>query len=141
MLIDELKKAKIEAMKAKDNDKRAILDIVINKYLLLSVENRTKGIENSDADLLSIIQKVIKELADEKNGYMEVNNQEKVQSIENQSNVLKEYLPKQLSEEDILNEINKLEDKSMPNIMKHFKMNFQGQVDMGLVSRLAKNIK
>ena len=34
MLIDELNKANIEALKAKDKDARASLSVVINKYKL-----------------------------------------------------------------------------------------------------------
>ena len=31
-------------------------------------------------------------------------------------------------------------DKSIPSVMKHFKTNFAGKVDMGLVSKIAKSI-
>ena len=89
---------------------------------------------------LSIIQKTLKELSDEKEGYLKVNNTERVQSIEVQEKVLNSYLPKQLSKEEILAEIAKLDDKSMPNIMKHFKTNFAGKVDMSLVSQLARSL-
>lgn len=140
MLIDDIKKANIEAMKAKDNDSRAVLSIVLTRYKLQEVEMRTKGKEIGDADCLSIIQKVIKELSDEKEGYLKVNNLERVASIERQEAVLKKYLPQQLTEAEIREEISKLEDKSMPSIMKHFKTNFAGKVDMSLVSSIARNL-
>ena len=60
MLIDEIKKAKMIAMKEKDSDARAIYDIIANKYLLASIELREKGTEISDVDMLKIIQKTIK---------------------------------------------------------------------------------
>lgn len=138
MLIDEIKKANIQAMKDHDTNKRGIYSVIINKFMLLQVEARTSGKELGDADVLSIIQKVIKELADEKAGYVEVGNKERVALIEEQEAAIMAYLPKQLNEEEIRNEINKLEDKSIPSIMKHFKTNFAGQVDMGLVSKVAK---
>ena len=34
-----------------------------------------------------------------------------------------------------------LEDKSMPNIMKHFKLNYLGKCDMKLVNKLANECK
>ena len=34
-----------------------------------------------------------------------------------------------------------LEDKSMPNIMKHFKLNYLGKCDMKLVNKLANEYK
>lgn len=140
MLIDELKKANIEAMRARDGDARAALSVVLTKYKLQEVEARSAGKEIGDAECLSIIQKVIKELGDEKQGYIQVNNQERVASITKQEDTLKGYLPKQLSEEEIRAEIAKLEDKTMPSIMKHFKSNFAGKVDMSLVSSIARNL-
>ena len=43
-----------------------------------------------------------------------------------------------LSEEKIREIIAELEDKSIPSIMKHFKANYAGKVDMGLVNRIAR---
>lgn len=140
MIIDELKKSNIEAMKAKDKDARAVISIVLTKSKLMEVELKANGKELSDADVLSVIQKTLKELSDEKDGYLKVNNQERVDSTLRQIEIIKQYLPKQLSEEDIRNEINKLEDKSMPSIMKHFKTNFAGKVDMSLVNKIAKSL-
>lgn len=140
MLIDELKKANIEAMKARDADARAALSVVLTRYKLQEVEARSQGKEIGDAECLSIIQKVLKELNDEKEGYLKVNNVERAASISKQEETLKGYLPRQLSEEEIRSEIAKLDDKSMPSIMKHFKANFAGKVDMSLVSSIARNL-
>ena len=140
MLLQDLQKANIEAMKARDANKRGILSVVITKAKLLEVELRSKGQELTDAQVLEIIQKVIKELSDEKEGYLKNNNLERAKLIDEQAEVIKAYLPKQLTEEEILNEINKLEDKSIPSVMKHFKTNFAGKVDMSLVNRLARGL-
>ncbi len=140
MLLQDLQKANINAMKAHDQNARAILSVVISRCKLLEVELRAKGNELTDADVLGIIQKIIKELADEKDGYIKTNNLERAKLIDEQAEIIKVYLPKQLTEEEILAEINKLEDKSIPSIMKHFKTNFAGKVDMSLVSRLARGI-
>ena len=140
MLIDELKKANIEAMKARDNTSRAVLSVVLTKYKLQEVELRSQGKEIGDKELLSIIQKVLKELADEKEGYLRVNNHERADNISLQEKVLSSYLPKQLSEEEIRNIINSLEDKSVPSVMKHFKTNYAGQVDMSLVNSVLRSL-
>ena len=140
MLLTQLQKDNIQAMKDKDTNKRSILSVVITKCKLQEVELRSKGQELEDGKILEIIQKALKELGDEKEGYQKVNNTERVKSIEEQENVLKQYLPKQLSKEEILEEINKLEDKSIPSIMKHFKMNFVGKVDMSLVNQIARSL-
>ena len=140
MLIDELKKANIEAMKARDTDARAALSVVLTRYKLQEVEAKAQGKEIGDNECLSLIQKVLKELGDEKEGYLKVNNAERVASITKQEETLKGYLPRQLNEDEIRREIAKLEDKSMPSIMKHFKANFAGKVDMSLVSSIARHL-
>ena len=140
MLIDELKKANIEAMKARDNDARAALSVVLTRYKLQEVEAKAQGKDIGDPECLSIIQKVLKELSDEIEGYLKVNNTDRASAITKQEETLKGYLPRQLSEEEIRSEISKLEDKSMPSIMKHFKANFAGKVDMSLVSSIARNL-
>ena len=43
-----------------------------------------------------------------------------------------------LSREEIKSIIDSLEDKSVPTVMKHFKANFNGQVDMRLVQEILK---
>ena len=138
MLIDEIKKANIQAMKDRDSDARAILSIVINKYTTANIEAKAAGKELTDADMLAIIQKTIKELNDEGDGYWKTGNAEKYDAINHQKRIINAYLPKQLTEAEIKAEIDKLEDKSIPSIMKHFKANFAGQVDMSVVSKVAR---
>lgn len=140
MLIDEIKSKNIQALKEHDSDSRAVLSIVMTKYKLMEVELRSKGKEIGDVELISIIQKTLKELDDERNGYVATHNDLRVASIDKQIGVIKVFLPQMMSEEEILNEISKLEDKSIPNIMKHFKTNFAGKVDMSLVNKLARGI-
>lgn len=140
MLIDEIKKAKMIAMREKDADARAVYDIVINKYLLQTIALRESGKEISDVDMIQIVMKTLKELADEKDNFLKAGRLETAEGIAHQEEVLKKYLPQMMSEEEIREEISKLEDKSMPSIMKHFKANFQGKVEMSTVSRIAKSL-
>ena len=43
-----------------------------------------------------------------------------------------------LTEEEIANIISSLDDKSIPNVMKHFKTNYTGKCDMGIVNKVSK---
>ena len=45
-----------------------------------------------------------------------------------------------LEEAEIKNIILSLDDKSIPSVMKHFKQNYLGKVDMSLVSKTLKEI-
>ena len=140
MILDNLKKAKIEALKNKNDDVKNIANVMINKCMLLSISKKEQGQVLLDSDVISLIMKTIKELDDEKEGYIAVGNEKRALSIDNQKQFLKSYLPTMLSEDEIRIEISSLEDKSIPSIMKHFKSNFAGRVDMGLVNKIARSL-
>lgn len=141
MLIDELKKAQMEALKTKDTLKRSVLQIVTGKVKLAEIEKRTKNESLTDDDVLLVINKVIKELDEEILAFKNANRLEKVEELTKQKQILEAYLPAKLTEEEIKEIINSLEDKSMPNIMKHFKLNYLGKCDMKLVNKLANQCK
>lgn len=138
MIIDEIKKANMQAMKDRNVQARAIYGVVMNKAMLNKIEKKEKGLEQTDADLVTILQKTIKELDEEKENYIKAGNSEQAQNIEMQKNLISIYLPKMMSEDEIRAEIKTLEDKSIPSIMKHFKANFNGKVDMGVVNKIAR---
>ena len=138
MLIDEISKANIEALKARDQVARAIYSVILSKYKALDIELKANGKEASDADLVKLITKTIKELDEEKDSYEKAGRSEEVKNILTQKALIEKYLPKLISEEEIRKVISSLEDKSIPSVMKHFKMNYDGQVDMSLVSKIAR---
>ena len=138
MLINQLEKDNIEALKNKDKVARAVLSVVINKYRVAAIELKAQGKEATDADLVKVINKVVKELDEEKAGYEKLGRNEDAQGIENQKAIISKYLPKLMSEDEIRQVIASLEDKSMPSVMKHFKANYDGKVDMSLVSKIAR---
>lgn len=138
MLIDEISRANIEALKTRDQVARAIYSVVLSKYKALDIEFRAEGKQASDVDLIKIISKTIKELDEEKASYEKAGRTQEVLNIACQKSLIEKYLPKLMSEEEIRNIISSLDDKSMPSVMKHFKMNYDGQVDMSLVSKIAR---
>lgn len=140
MLFDDLKKAKMQAFKDKNQDARSVLEAVISRSMLQSVELKAQGKELSDDDVLTNIQKVVKELEEERVSFKAAGREENVVSLTNQIEYISKFLPSQLSEEEIRNIILGLEDKSIGNVMKHFKTNYQGKCDMGLVSKIAKGL-
>ena len=138
MLINELEQANIAALKARDQVTRAVLSVVINRYRMNAIELKAQGKEATDADLVKIITKVIKELDEEKEGNIKTGRVEAVKAIDQQKSVIEKYLPKMMSEDEIRAVIASLEDKSIPSVMKHFKANYDGQADMSLVSKIAR---
>ena len=138
MIIDEIKKDNVQAMKDKNTLARAIYGVVMNKVLLANIEAKKDGKELTDIDVVQILQKTIKELTEEKENYVKAGNMAEAENIEKQKEILTKYLPQMMSEEEIKNIIAGLEDKSIPSVMKHFKANYAGKVDMGLVNKIAR---
>lgn len=140
-LADIINEQNTLAIKNKDEDAKGIFSILKNKIMLAKIEKRAKGEELTDADVVSIIQKTVKELEEEKAFFEKAGRAEKVEALENQKNIISAYLPKLMSEDEIKEIISNLADKTMPNIMKHFRLNFAGKCDMSLVSKLAKELQ
>lgn len=138
MIIDEIKKDNVQAMKDKNAVARTIYGVVVNKFMLQNIEKRKTGGEMTDADMVAILQKTIKELTEEAENYAKVGNTAQVEEINAQKAILEKYLPQMMSEDEIRNIIATMEDKSMPSIMKHFKANYAGKVDMQLVNKIAR---
>ena len=138
MLIDEIKKANLMAMKEKNQAKRSAYSSIISRYQLLKTKDPSKEIK--DEDVLSLIQKVVKELDEETDSYKKAGREENVIEIQKQKDALKEFIPAQLSEDEIKSIIASLPDKSTPIVMKHFSTNYRGKVDMSLVNKVLKGL-
>ncbi len=140
MNIDDFKKVKIEAMKAKDKDAVTALNSVINKLMLAGIEKKAVGETLSDEDVVKILQKTVNELVEEREAFVKAGRDETVASLDKQIETVKKYLPKLLSEEEIKAIILSLEDRSVPLVMKHFKSEYAGKVDMRLVGSVLKTL-
>lgn len=123
-------------MKAHDSAARSAYSAVISRYQLLKAQDPEKEIP--DADVLGIIQKVAKELEEEKASYVVANRPEQAEEVAKEQACLAKFVPAQLTEEEIRKIIATLPDHSMPAIMKHFSANYKGRVDMRLVGKIAK---
>ncbi len=136
----DLKKAKMNALKNKDVNAQSVLGVVIGYYQKMESDKRVKNQEMTDADMVSILSKVVKELEEEKAMYASANKTEEASASQAQIEIIKAYLPKMMSEEEIRKVISSLEDKSMKNVMMTFKKDYAGKADMSLVSKIAKEI-
>lgn len=140
MIIDQIKVAKIEAMKAKNEATKGILSLLADRFLLQAIEAKAQSKAIGDVEMISILMKVGKELEDEKATYLNNGAPERAKPIDLQIAVVKSFLPSMMTEAEVRKEISNLADKSLPSIMKHFKANFVGKVDMSLVNTIAKSL-
>lgn len=140
MIEEQIKKAKIEALKNRDTIAKDFYSVLTNKILLEKIAKGQREQMLDDATVSNIIQKMIKELNEEKENYQKVGNAEEVSKIEKQIEIASAYLPKMLSKEEIKEIVLSLEDKSVPSVMKHFKANYNGKVDMRMVQEVLKEL-
>lgn len=138
MIEEQIKKANIEAMKNKDTIARNFYSILKNRILLEKIAKGDRESMLDDATVSNILQKMVKEFFEQKENYLKVNNTKEAEILDKQIEIASSLLPKQLSKDEIKAEISKLDDKSVPSVMKYFKANFNGKVDMRLVQEVLK---
>ena len=140
MIYQQLKDANIAALKNHDVNARSVLSVLLNKIKLAEIEKRTQNAPLTGADVVAVLQKTLKELAEEKEAFQKANRAENVRVLEEQIAFLSAYLPKMMTAEEIKAEILTLDDKSVPSVMKHFKANFAGKCDMREVQAVLKSL-
>lgn len=140
MIYQQLKEANVAALKNHDANARAILSVLLNKIKLVEIEKRTANADLTDADVVAVLQKTLKELDEEKQAFERAGRTENVHALNAQIAFVSAYLPKMMTDEEIKAEILALSDKSVPSVMKHFKANFAGKCDMRRVQEVLKSL-
>ena len=107
MLFDTLNEDHIKAFKARDKVRKEILSSVISKCKYKKVEKNASG-ELTDEDVIKIIEKTVKELDEEILSFSNAgeNYKDRVETLKSQKEIIKVYLPKQLTESEIIDIIN-----------------------------------
>lgn len=135
MTLQELKKEKMEAMKARDKEAVTALNVIINKLML--IEKSGKG-EVTELDVTNAIQKTQKELLEERDAFEKAGRDDTVETLNKQIASIEKYLPKLLTAEEIDKIIKGLDDKSIPSVMRYFSANYAGKVDMKMVNEILR---
>lgn len=147
MIIDIISNAYKQAMLNKNEDRKRVINTVRAEIKNKEIELRSSQKELTDADVLSLIQKLIKQNKDAIQMFADGGRQDLVERNEMEISILEEFLPKQLSNDEIdniiqqeieLNGYNSMKD--MGKLMGYFKSNYSGQVDMGYVSKRIKEM-
>ena len=148
MLRDDLQNSLKEAMKSKDMKTVSAVRLIIAGQKEKDVEARGKGLEKaSDADLLAMMQTMIKQRNESIRIYKEGNRQDLADKEQDEIDVISRFLPKQLSAEEIENIVKSLISetgatgiKDMGKIMGALKAKYAGQMDFGNASAIIKKL-
>src|SRR5215469_5064669 len=146
MLRDDINDAVKEAMKAKNERKLGTLRMVNSTIKNADIEARGQGKPQlSDAELLGVLQKMIKQRHEavelyEKGGRAELAAQEREEIA-----VITAYLPKQMSDDDVkaaiaaaIKETGAAGMKDMGKVIGVLRAKYAGQMDFGKASGLVK---
>jgi uncharacterized protein YqeY len=145
-LEQQISKAIMEAMKAKDSVRLMALRNV--KKYIIEAKTATGGIDElPDADTLKIIQKLCKQGSDSADIYRQSGRNDLADEEMAQVAVLKEYLPKQMSDEEltaavaaIIAEVGASSMKDMGRVMGVASKSLAGKAEGKAISEKVKQL-
>ena len=145
MLYDKISKDMVEAMKNKDKDKLSTLRLLKSAIDLYLINNKMERHDASDEVVIDVVSKQVKTHKESIEEFKKGNRQDLVDGLNKEIELLSKYLPEQLSEDEIRNEIDKVFDKVKPTsqkdmglIMKELTPIFRGKADMKLVNTIVR---
>lgn len=131
-----------EAMKAKDSFRLGVIRMVKGAMQLAKPNPRE---ELTDDDVITVISKQIKMRNDSIKEFENAGRLDLVEQNKKEIEILNTYMPKQLSEGELLEMIDKVFDEVKPEsardmglIMKNISPLVKGKADMSLVNKLVK---
>jgi uncharacterized protein len=136
-----------EAMKAKDATRLSTLRLINaaikDRDIALRGEGREDGV--GDAEVLQILGKMVKQRIESAHAYEEGGRLELAEKERSEIGVIEEFLPKQLSDDEVDDAIDKAVKKTgaesirdMGKVMGELKGRYTGQMDFGRVGGLVK---
>ena len=146
MLRDDINKALIEAMKAKDERKVSTLRMINSSVKNADIEARGGGKQPlGDAEVLSLMQKMIKQRQESVELYKKGNRADLVKQEEEEIAIISGYLPKQMSDAEMaaaidaaVKETGAAGMKDMGKVIGALRGKYAGQMDMGKASAAVK---
>ncbi len=130
------------AMRAKDSARLSAIRLLQAAIKQREVDER---IELNDADVLSAIEKMLKQRRDSINAYEAANRHDLADVEKFEVSVLQTYLPQQLTDaevgsllEQVINDTGAVGIKDMSKVMAAIKPLVVGRADMGKLSGLIK---
>lgn len=130
------------AMREKDKDRLGALRLITAAIKQKEVDER---IEIQDEHVLAILDKMSKQLRDSIDQYQKAGRDDLVEKEQFELNIVSEFMPEQLSDDEISNLIAEAITSSgaasmqdMGKVMGQLKSKLQGRADMGKVSGLVK---
>jgi uncharacterized protein YqeY len=131
------------AMKARDKQRLSTIRLILAEFKRIEVDER---IEVDDARALAVLDKMVKQRRDSAEQYTSAGRDELAATENAEIAVIQQYLPAQLSEEELIAMVDAAIAASdatgmaaMGPVMGQLKPQLQGRADIGAVSQLVKS--
>jgi uncharacterized protein YqeY len=137
-----------EAMKAGEKDRVGTLRLINASIKSADIDARPTGKDKiSDADILSVLAKMVKQRRDSIEQYTAGGRQDLADKEAAEITLIEVYLPKQMSEAEakaaiaaVIKETGAAGPKDMGKVMGALKAKFTGQMDFGKASGMVKEL-
>ena len=137
------------ALKSKDKNKISTYRLILSSIKDLDINNRSgpNKKETDDEDIKKLLKKMIKQRSESIEVYKKNNRIDLLEIEENEVNVLSEYLPKQMSEEETISICKQIIEKTgassikeMGKVMGELKQNHSDTIDFSKAGALIKDL-
>lgn len=140
-LRDELK----QSMLAKDEFKTSVLRMLISAISYYEIDKGGAGYEATEEDVLTVIEKQVKQRKDSIEQYEKANRQDLADKEKNELEFLEKYMPEQMKEDEIrnlikeaINQTGASELQDMGKVMGALMPKVKGKADGSLVSKIVR---
>ncbi|MDC3026244.1 GatB/YqeY domain-containing protein [Candidatus Pelagibacter sp.] len=137
------------ALKSKDKNKISTYRLILSSIKDLDINNRSgpNKKDTDEEDIKKLLKKMIKQRSESIEVYKKNNRNDLLEIEENEVNVLSEYLPKQMSEEETLSICKQIIEKTgassikeMGKVMGELKKNHSDTIDFSKAGALIKDL-
>lgn len=144
MMEDKIGQDYIHAMKSRDSVRSSTLSFLRSQLKYVKIEKKTEKLEDSDVTV--VIKKQIKQRQDSIEQYAKGGRQDLVDKETAEMNILKSYLPEEISEDQLkaiiqeaVKESAAVSIKDMGKVMKAILAKTAGRADSKLISDMVKS--
>jgi uncharacterized protein YqeY len=148
---ERISQAMKDAMKAGDKARlgtlRLVLAAIKDRELVIGTGGQVPAGPLSEADIVQVLQKMVKQRRDSIESYRQGNRQDLVDQEAAEIAVIEEFLPKAMSEAEataaiaaVVKELGAAGPKDMGRVMGALKQRYAGQMDFGKASGLVKDL-
>jgi len=147
VLREQINESIKSAMKSKDKQRLSTLRLVSSAIKYAEIEAERTGRTLSEDDILSLLQKMIKQRQESVDIFDKAGRKELADQERGEIEVIKGFLPQQMSEAEageaigaIIKEIGAQGVKDMGKVMAALKQAYAGKMDFGKASGLVKTL-